>query len=311
MDFCLSVLFCTAVQCPSGKLTDAESQLQGTLLAQGELFCVYLIYLFFFKREKNISQNFLQAELFIVPYIANRQFWKDLLQRLGIFLGKVQNYFNFFLLVYDLGSCLMWDGNVRLLEVKISADETERYQAYFQPLKQNHHRGSRRNATEGPAIEKSPYNVSYKYRYFSTVPLTVLCNKHCVGSVPTQLQVIPHAVKHNTQHTVQVREMDEGATSASQKHTMHQGCQSFSHMQSPTLRPFIYLQVLFSVKVWVVQPLSHSLEVGVSVVLTGGKRKKMKTFYSFDSPGMNLEKMGASFTKYILYILKHRGKKRY
>lgn len=59
MDFCLSVLFCTAVQCPSGKLTDAESQLQGTLLAQGELFCVYLIYLFFFKREKNISQNFL------------------------------------------------------------------------------------------------------------------------------------------------------------------------------------------------------------------------------------------------------------
>lgn len=46
-------------------------------------------------------------------------------------LGKGTELFQFLLLVYDLGSCLMWDGNVRLLEVKISADETERYQAYF------------------------------------------------------------------------------------------------------------------------------------------------------------------------------------
>lgn len=59
--------------------------------------------------------------------------------------------------------------------------------------------GSRRNATEGPAIEKSPYNMSNKYRYFSTVPLTILCNKHCIHSLSTQLQVIPHAVK--TQHS--------------------------------------------------------------------------------------------------------------
>jgi len=47
---------------------------------------------------------------------------------------------------------------------------------------------------------------------------------------------------------------------------------------------------LFSVKVWVVQSLSHSLEVGVSVVLTRGEKKKMKTFYSFDSLGIYLEK---------------------
>lgn len=186
----------------------------------------------------------------------------------------------------------MWDGNVRLLEVKIRVDETERYQAYFQPLKQNHHMGSCRNATEGPAIEKSPYNTSNKCRYFGTVPLSVQCDEHCTHSLSTQLQVIPHAVRtqHATHRASQKNGRWEGATSASPKHTMHHGCQSVSHMQSPILLPFIYLQVLFSVKVWVVQPLSHSLEVGVSVVLTRGEKKKMKTFYSFDSLGINLEK---------------------
>jgi len=64
---------------------------------------------------------------------------------------------------------------------------------------------------------------------------------------------------------------------------------------------------LLSVNVWVVQPLSHSLEVGVSVVLTRGKRKKMKTFYGFDSLGINLEKNGSFLHKiHTLYILKHR-----
>lgn len=249
-----------------------------------------------------MSWNFLLAELSVVPYITNRQILKDVLQRLGKFLGKVQNYFNF-LLLYELESCLMQNGNVRLLEVKIRVDETEQYQAYFQPLKQNHHRGSRRNATEGPAIEKSPYSVSYKYRYFS----------HCPLDHSVQQTLRPFNIHTATNNSTCCKNTTLNTPCKSEKWMMGRShkCQSEAH-HAPWMPVFLTHAVSYSTAIHIPLGFVKCKSLGSTTIISflrgwcfcgfnRGKRKKMKTFYGFDSLGINLEKMGASFTKYILH----------
>lgn len=70
--------------------------------------------------------NFSCAEFFVVPHIPTGRFWQT-----GDILGKGVELLPIFFYCSITGSCLMWDGNVRLLEVKIRVDRTEWCQAYF------------------------------------------------------------------------------------------------------------------------------------------------------------------------------------